>query len=292
MATLVSNTVTFNKHDYVVSLRKRIAQPTTWRDIMNVKITDNRTIVNSSMTTEPSVQSGTREDQYTYQGHTLTADTLTISTYEVLPQFIDEADRHQQSYLDTMKVASFQGRKVEERLESLTLGQHTNWTDFGASDLTNSGADDTTKITVSVTNIDDIIRAVKRKQNENNLVDFAVENGRFFVWRPEDMELLEAFVQANGFNEADIALKNGIPVEKAFRYMGCSHYLSTNHTANHVFAGVKKMGELGILRSTFGAVKMIEDPDRTSGVGIITRVDYGFNWPSYYSEGFMDVNVN
>ena len=98
----------------------------------------------------------------------------------------------------------------------------------------------------------------------------------------------------NGFTEADIALKNGIAVERAFHYMGCDHYLSTQHTANHLFAGIKKTGTLGILRGTWGQIKTIEDPDRTSGLGLPSRFDYGFDWhatTSLYKEFFMDINV-
>ena len=95
----------------------------------------------------------------------------------------------------------------------------------------------------------------------------------------------------NGFTEADIALKNGIPVQKAFRYMGVDHYLSTQHTAGHLMAGIKGMGEIGILRGTYGKAKFIEDPGLVSGVGIVTRVDYGWNWPAYYLEFVMNICV-
>lgn len=287
----MANTVTYNKHDYVMKMRERISAPTTWADILKVIYSDVRTVVNSHMSTEPSVVTGTRGTAYNYEDYTLTADTLTISTHKVIPMFIDEADRYQQTYVDQMSIAEFQGDKISEKLESLTLGQHANWTDFGATDLSNTGDDDTTQITVSASNVDDIIRAIKRKIYANNGVDRAVKNGLFIVWRAQDFELLEAFVQANGFTEADISLKNGIPVQKAFRYMGVDHYLSTSHTANHVFAGIKKQGELGILRGTFGKAKFIEDPAKQSGLGIVSRVDYGFNWPSQLAEFFIDVNV-
>ena len=159
----------------------------------------------------------------------------------------------------------------------------------------NTSTDDTTQITVSATNIDDIIRAVKRKIYANNGVDLAVENGIFIVWRATDFELLEGYVQANGFTEADIALKNGIPVQKGFYYGGVTHYLSNSHTANHVFAGIKRMGAVGILSGTYGKVKFIEDPAKMSGLGIVSRLDYGFDWhatSSYYAQFFMDINVS
>lgn len=284
-------TVQYNKMDYVQKLRERIATPTTWTDVMNVKYSDTRKIVNSYMSTEPTAQSYSQYGQYTHQNWALTADTLTISTNYVLPMLIDEADRYQQSYVDQMKLADFQGKKISEQVESLTLAQHSNWTDFGQTDLDNTGDDDTTQITVSASTVDDIIRAIKRKLYANDGVDLAVERGIFIVWRAEDFELLEAFVQANGFTEADISLKNGIPVQKAFRYMGVDHYLSNSHTANHVFAGIKKTGELGLLKGTWGQVKMIEDQDKYSGLTVVSRFDYGYNWPGQLAEFFMDVNV-
>jgi len=290
----------YNKHDYVMRMRARVNKPSTWKDVLNVKISDVRTIVNAYMSTEPSVVTGTRGTAYNYEDFTVTPDQLVISLTKMIPMFIDEADRIQQSWVDQMGIADFQGKKIDEKIEALTLAKHGDWTDFGVTDLSNTGADDTTQITVSAANIDDIIRAVKRKLYTNNGVEFAVEKGIFFVWRPEDFELLEAFVQANGFTEADISLKNGIPVQKAFRYMGVDHYLSTQHTANHVFCGIKRMYEIGILRGTFGSVKFIEDPasgtgaaasSSLSGLGIVSRLDYGFNNPTQLAEFFIDLNV-
>ena len=286
----MSNTITWNKFDYVARMRNRINAPTAWKDVLNVKYSNNRAIINSSMTTEPSVVTGTRGTAYGYQDFTLTADTLTISNYRNIPILIDEADRFQQSYVDQMKIAEFQGKKINEYIEGQFLGQHASWTDFGVADLT-SNADDTTAITVSAGNVDDIMRAVKRKLYFNNGVDMAVENGVCIVWRATDFELLEGFVQANGFTEADIALKNGIPVQKGFYYGGITHYLSNSHTAGHVFAGIKKTGEVGILSGTYGQAKFIEDPGLVSGLGIVSRVDYGFNFPTYNAEFVMDVNV-
>ena len=175
-----------------MKMRDRINQPTTWADVLNVKYSDSRTIVNGSMTTEPSVVTGTRGTAYNYEDFTLTADTLTISTFKIIPMFVDEADRNQQDYVGQMTIADFQGKKISEKIESATLANHGNYKDFGATDLANSGDDDTTAITVSASNVDDLIRAIKRKLYVNNGVDFAVEKGIFIVWRAADFELLEA----------------------------------------------------------------------------------------------------
>jgi len=273
-------------------MRARVNTPTTWMDVMKVKFSPSRAIYNSYMSTEATVDtSQTRGTAYTYNDFTLQADTLTVDQFEVLPMLIDEADRNQQDYVGQMQLADFQGKKINERIETICLAEHASWTNFGVTDLANTGADDTTQITVSAANVDDIIRAIKRKINANNGIEFAVERGYFIVWRAADFELLEAFVQANGFTEADIALKNGIPVARAFRYMGVDHYLSNSHAANHVFAGIKKTAEIGLLTGTFGRTKFIEDPGLVSGLGIVTRLDYGTNHPAQTVQFEMDVNV-
>lgn len=290
----MANTIVWNKHDYVQKMRARLNKPTCWTDILNVKYSDVRTIVNGSITESgsPDAVAGTRGTAYVYNDFTIAADTLTINGMKTVAMFVDEADRAQQNYVDQMSIADFEGKKIVEKVESLLLASFGSWTDFGAGDLAGTSAGDTTQITVSASNIDDIIRAIKRTIYTNNGVDMAVENGIFIVWRPADFELLEAFVQANGFTEADIALKNGIPVQKAFRYMGVDHYLSTSHTANHLYAGVKGIGELGLLRSTYGKAKFIEDPGQKSGLGIVSRLDYGFNFPTYTVGLQFDVNVS
>lgn len=288
----MANTIAYNKHDYMVKMRERIAKPSSWMDVLNVKYRNTRTIVGSYMSTEPDTQTGTRGTAYGYSDFVVTADTLTISSYAVIPMLIDEADKYQQSYADQMELAAYQGKKINEKIETLTLAQHASWKDFGLTDVSNTGDDDTTAITVSASNIDDIIRAIKRKIYANNGVDFAVERGIFIVWRAEDFEVLEAFAQANGYMIADNALKSGIPVPKGFHYMGVDHYLSNSHTATHVFAGIKRTGELGILTGTFGKAKFIEDPGLVSGVGIVSRLDHGFNWPAQLAEFFIDVNVS
>ena len=90
----MANTYVWNKHDYVTSLRERLDRPTNWKDIMNVQISDVRTIVTGALTVEPALQAGTRGSVYTYQDSTIAATTLTINQYEDLPIFIDEADRN------------------------------------------------------------------------------------------------------------------------------------------------------------------------------------------------------
>jgi phage-related tail protein len=188
--------IIWNKFDYVMKMRSRINKPVCWTDVLNVKISDTRAVVQGAITTDPSVGTITREAAYTYLTPTQTQDTLTISTGRVVPILIDEADRYQQTYVSQMELAEYQGKLLSEYVEAQMLAQHGSFTNFGATDLSNTGDDDTTAITVSASNIDDLIRAIKRKIYANNGVDMAVEKGLFIVWRAGDFEFLEAFVQA------------------------------------------------------------------------------------------------
>jgi hypothetical protein len=139
---------------------------------------------------------------------------------------------------------------------------------------------------VSSTNIDDIIRGIKREIRKANGETFLERNGGFIVWRPQDLELLEQFMQANGFMSADRGLNGGSPLDgggtlgapKSIEYMGMSHYSSNLLTSGHVIAGVKKLYHLGIVKDTYGQVKITQDPvvsgAQISGIGINSRVDF------------------
>ena len=180
-------------------MRERINTPTTWTDVLGVTYSDVRSIVKGSLTEStvvPVTYTRAATAGYVWDDFTLAQDTLTISSTYICPMFIDEADRSQQSYVDQMNIASYQARKLNETIEGLALTAAIAGTNFGANDLANTGDDDATAITVSASNIDDLIRAIKRKIYAHNGVDLAIERGIFIVWRASDFEFLEGFVQA------------------------------------------------------------------------------------------------
>jgi hypothetical protein len=279
----MSNTMKYNKREYAVSLRKRINKPTVWKDLLEIKITDKYDFTRGVITTEGTPATHTRGSAFTYQDMVLAQDTGTISSGKIIPLFIDYADLAQQSYVGKQKVAELQGKLLDEQVESLLYGQHANWTDFGSTDLADGADDDTSQITISVTNIDNIVRQVRRKIRENNGSEFMAEYGIGFSWT---------------------ASENGISEEKAFKYLGGYHYLTTQQTANHRFAGIRKIGTLGILRSTYG-VPFFEEvasgaadggsANALSGVGIHTRIDYGWEWSgtsNSLKEFWCDINAS
>ena len=283
----MANTTIYGE-EWVTKLQERLDHPTNWKELLNVEMTNIQVINNPYLSTTPGTQVGTRGDAYSFETFAETNEKLTINSTDIIPIFVDQADLAQSTFSRQMYWADLQGQLINERLEVQVLAEHGSWTNFGTADI-GAGGTSSSQITVSATNIDDIIRGFKRVVNEANGLDIAARNGLGIVWRPADFEILEAFVQANGFNTADMALKNGAVA--GMHYMGVDHYISNDHTANHLFATVKKTGTLGILTDTFGQVKITQDPNLQSGIGIISRVDYGFAWWNNYDALYYDINV-
>lgn len=256
--------------------------------MLDVEYTDVRVLNNPYLSTTPSVQTGTRGTAYGFSDFGETNEARTINVYRVIPVFVDRADLSQSTFSRQMFWAELQAQLIQEYIEAQLLAQHASWTDFGTLSIGGGGAE-TTQITVSATNIDDIIRAFKRRVRVANGQAVMGRNGAGIVWRPADFEYLEAFVQANGFVEADRALKGG--TDFGLRYMGIDHYFSNDHTANHVFAAVKKTANVGILRATYGQIVVTQDPNLQSGIGIISRVDYGWAFWNNYDSLYYDINV-
>lgn len=288
----VTNTITYETI-YEDVLQDRLDHPTTWKEMCDVIITDTRVISTSYMSTTPSTQAVARDTGVALQTFAETAETLTISTGRDLGIFVDWADLAQSPWTKPAELFDRIGALLNEYIESQVLAQHASWTDFGLSSI-GGGGTATTQISVSASNIDDIIRGVKREIREANGQMLMNRNGVGFVWRAADFEYLEAFVQANGFTTADQALREG--TVEGLHYLGCDHYWSNDHTANHVFAGVKKIQRLGILRGTYGRAHTIDFPAADSntffsGRSFYSRVDIGHLTPTAHAGLVFDINV-
>lgn len=260
----------------------------------DVTVSNTRVISSSYMATTPTAQSVTRGTGAVGNVYGETANTLTISTGKDILMVVDLADLAQSPWTKPVDIFDRIGSILNESIEAGVLGQYASWTNFGD---TGGGAlgISSTAFTVSASNIDDIIRGVKREirvANGNSLMN---RNGVGFVWRPQDFEYLEAFVQANGFMTADNALKNG--TDQGLNYLQATHYFSNDYTAGHVFAGVRKIQRLGILQGTYGRAHTIEFPAADSntffsGVGYYSRVDFGHLTPTGLASIIFNVNVN
>ncbi|MEA2036880.1 MAG: hypothetical protein U9O94_05190 [Nanoarchaeota archaeon] len=273
-----------------IALQEELDAPCVWKDVCRVEYTDDY-ILHNPYITDPSAQSMTRGCAYTHLALTITDDDTTISTAYVVPQYIDRGDMAQLgNYAKISELAKRQAVVLNEQIESAVwAGAYAGGTDMGTETFSNTAGE--TDITVAATNIDDIIRAVKREIREAGGETIANRNGIFIVWRPADFEILEAFMQANGYSTADTALKGGAR-KNGIDYMGVTHYSSNFLTANHNVGGVKRGIHLGLLKSTYGQIMVDDkDPGQHSGIGIVTRVDYAVKVWNNMTGIVYDINV-
>jgi len=268
----MANTIIYEE-DWAVKLQERLDKPSNWKEVCKVEYTNGR-VLNNPYIADPTVQSGTRGSAYTHQDITETNESITINNFKILPILVDRADLAQSQYAKQMELAELQGTLLDEAIETAMLAAHADWTNFDNASIGGAAGN----ITVAASNIDDIITGIKRVIRTANGEDLMKRNGVFIIWRAADFEILEQFVMANGFNLADIALKNGtVP---GLKYMGVEHYVSNSHATGHLFAGVKNVFHCGIVKDTYGQIVIDQEPATSggavSGIGIIARVDYAF----------------
>lgn len=293
---------TFNTGTYeqvwATKLQERLNAPSCWKEICEVIYTDTQVVNLPYMSTEYTLQSGTRGTAYSHSDFALTNDTLTITKQDIVSVFQDRADLAQSNLANAAEHGARMGQIVDERLETLFLAQHAGWTNFGQEDLDEVSAAGTTAITVSTSNIDNIVRRVKAVIATANGFELANKNGIAFVWRPADYAKLEESMASQGFSFADKVLVDGIfqdGVGIGKYAFGAWHYVSTKHATGHVFAGVRKIQQIGLLKSTYGKIffhqNAVDGNGPLSGVSWETRLDYDFNTKAGLTAITLDVNV-
>ena len=285
MAQPISNTLVY-KEDWAIRLQEELDELVKWKDICRVEYTNSR-VLNNPYLTDITVQTLTRGSPYVFQVTTETNETITINTGRVAPQVIDRADWAQSHYMRQMELAERQGVLLNEEIEKVVYDDYTNWTVFDGDEI--GGAAGT--ITVSITNIDDIITGLDKEIREANGESLANRNGKFIVWRPAHFQILQQYAMQNGYMTADTTLKNGI--RQGFEYMGFTHYTSNFLNGGHVAAGVKKVLHLGICKDTYGQIMVNEkDPGEISGISVVSRVDFAVKTWNKVSTVLFDVRCD
>ncbi len=287
-------------------LARRLDKPQNWKDVCDVVYTDSQTynfpLVSTS--NEPAVATltntaagrSTLSNVIPFVSVTQTNETLSIVTAEIDSVYVDYADQAQSNYAKMADMGTLLGKKINERAEAISLANHANWTDFGDTGGGVLGLA-STAITVTANNVDDIIRGIIEQIQTANGFDLYLENGGFMEWRPADWTFLVTYMQANGYQFADEALRDGGKGRLGKEALGLFHYVSTSHTANHLFGGVRKVQKFGINTSTYGKVYKAEMPASStagslSGTQIHTRLDYGLLIPTNLKPVCFDINVN
>ena len=287
-------------------LAQRLDKPQNWKDTCDVIYTDTQTVVLPyiGVAGEPAVSAtyltsaadrSTLSKVVTLIDVTQSSETLAIVTTNYDAVYLDYADQAQSLYAKLADLGDLLGKKIGERIETITLANHAALTDFGdlGAGAVGLGAG---AITITANNIDDVIRGIIEQIQTANGFDLYIQNGGFATWRPSDWTALVTYMQANGFQFADEALRDGGRGRMGKEAMGLYHYVSTSHTAGHVQAGVRKIQKLGLLRSTFGKTYVTETPSSStagflSGTAIHTRLDYGLTVQTNVKPVVFDVNV-
>ena len=261
----------------------------------DVTISNTRVISSSYISTTggwAAVATVTRGTSLTPTDMVEVAESLTISTGRQVTTYFDWADLAQSPWTAESEIWVRTGDRLGEFIETDVLDDHANWRNIGGSGgvWTDNVA---TTLAGSAANIDDLVRLARRVIREQNGHNKMTANGLGFVWNPTSFEFLEAFAQANGFESADRALERGLAPQVT--YLGAVHYVSNDNTADHVFAGVRKLMRVGILRGTFGKMHRVESPAGDtggihSGVAFYSRVDIGTLTPTTYNTILFDVN--
>lgn len=281
------------KEEFETKLQERLDVNTVWKEVCKVTYTNAGTLHNPYLT-DATLGSGTRGTGYTSTAVATTDEEVSITDYAYAAQHIDRADLAQKSFSDWMEIADNMATVLDEGMEAAMLAEHAQWTNIGDSGGGVLATGVTTAITVSDTNIDDIIDAVDQAIRSANGKKLAERNGKFIYWREADFTKVAILARSQGFNTADDVLKNGI--KQGFYYGGFEHYSSGKHTAGHVFAGVKKAFHLGICKSTYGLVTEVVNPvvsgAQISGIGLETRIDRKFKAWAKMAPVLYDINVS
>lgn len=284
-------------------LAQRLDKAQNWKEVNDVVYTDTQTynfpLVSTS--NEPAVATltntaagrSTLSNVIPFIDVTETNQTLSIVTAEIDSVYLDYADQAQSNYAKMAEMGNLLGKKIGERAETVSMANHASWTNIGDTGAGVVGLS-TTALTVSASNVDDIVRGVIEQVYTANGFNLYKENGGFIVWRPADWTFMTTFMQANGFSMADASLKEGGSI--GVDYLGLYHYVSTSHAAGHLFAGVRGVQKFGILKSTYGRTYVNEMPASStagslSGTQIHTRLDYGFLVPTNLLPVVYDINV-
>jgi len=277
------------KNEYLATLQERLADESLVEKVCKMVYTDTQVIHNPYSTPGTAV-AHTRGTGYTPSAVATTDDTITINQGLIVPEYIDRADMAQKTFDGWMAVAENQATSLIEGLETAMLAAHAAWTDFDNASIGGAAGN----IAVTESNIEDIITGVKREIREAKGGKLANRNGIFIIWRPADFELLEKYAAAQGFTVADRILING--ADRGFKLFGVEHYYSNLIASGHLFGGVKQVVTCGICKSTYGDIVETEDPTvsgaQISGMGIVSRLDYGFETWVNIKPLVMDILVS
>src|SRR3990167_5818818 len=223
----MANTIKFQE-EWELKLQERLQIPTNWKDVCDVLYTDSELyeLPYVGTASESALQTSlTRGNTYTFQDITMSTETLTIGTFDILAELLDRADEAQSKYAKRMDRARLQGDKINERLEAIMHTLFATATNLGDNGSGGVGLA-STAFAVGANNVDDIVRGIVEQIHTAKGTKHYLKYGGFVEWRPSDWTFLTAFMQANGNAFADEALRSGNKNAMGKEALGLFHYLT------------------------------------------------------------------
>lgn len=265
-----------NKEVFKESLQEKLEEPTLWKDTAEVTFTSDKT-VHFPYRDLPTASSYTRGAQYSPTEPVSTDDTMVIDDTEIVSEFMDYADLAQNGYIDEVEMGQAQAIVVNEIMESTMTGLHTQ---AGLS-LDDGDFGGTATNPLAVTggasgNIGTVFQKARTLiASQRGGLQYMNRFGMTAILDPQNYEYAVSYAQKNGFMFSDKALESGeIPVINGFKVRESNLLDNTTDSGTvHCLFGVDNMMHLGVLNTTFGSAKIVENPDRRDGVDAITRVD-------------------
>ncbi len=265
-----------NKEVWKEALQEKLEENTLWKEVAEVTYTSDKT-VHFPYRDLPSASSYTRGAQYTPSVPVSTDDTMVIDDGEIVSEFMDKADLAQNGYVNEVEMAQAQAIVINEIMETTMTGTHTQAGlslddgDFGGT------ATNPLQVTGGASgNIGTVFQKARTLiASQRGGLQYMNRFGMEAILDPQNYEYAVSYAQKNGFMFADEALGSGeVPVINGFRVRESNLLDNTTDSGTvHALFGVKKMIHLGVLNTTFGDVDVIENPDRRSGIDVISRVD-------------------
>lgn len=160
--------------------------------------------VHRPYSSDMQVNDYTKGTAVTIQDLDSTDEYLTVDTTKEVSFYVDNIDKIQNLYSAADERTKKSGYRLSNEMDGAFLAQATNATyDFDDGDM---GGTDGNPITVSASNVVKLASLVKAKMNTANIEWDAAWD---LVIDPMTASYIEQSVVANGFNTADLALKNG-----------------------------------------------------------------------------------
>jgi len=190
--------------------------------------------VHRPYSSDMQVNDYTKGTAVTIQDLDSTDEYLTVDTTKEISFYVDNIDKIQNLYSAADERTRKSGYRLANEMDGAFLAQATNATnDFDDGDMstsTNSGAGN--PVIVSKTNAVELASLVKAMMNTNSIEWDAAWD---LVITPTVASYIEQQVVANGFNTADLTLKNGY----AGDFMWFKTFVSNNlkHTVELTLTG-------------------------------------------------------